>query len=91
MSLKLFKQYIDICKELGVNPTLEGASKFKKYLGGKFMSIQQMLEESINRFGPNDMVTVLLSQKRDEEIVELQNQRYKEWIIKNRGKSYGKK
>lgn len=30
MSLKLFKQYIDICKELGVNPTLEGASKFKK-------------------------------------------------------------
>lgn len=55
------------------------------------MSIQQMLEESINRFGPNDMVTVLLSQKRDEEIVELQNQRYKEWIIKNRGKSYGKK
>lgn len=55
------------------------------------MSVQQMLEESINRFGPNDMVTVLLSQKRDEEIVELQNQRYKEWIIKNRGKSYGKK
>ena len=30
MSLKLFKKYIDICKELGVNPTLEGASKFKK-------------------------------------------------------------
>lgn len=29
MSLKLFKQYINICKELGVNPTLEGASKFK--------------------------------------------------------------
>ena len=30
MSLKLFKQYIDICKELGVKPTLEGASKFKR-------------------------------------------------------------
>lgn len=30
MSFKLFKQYIDICKELGVNPTLEGASKFKR-------------------------------------------------------------
>lgn len=30
MSLKLFKQYIDICKELGIKPTLEGASKFKR-------------------------------------------------------------
>lgn len=29
MSFKLFKKYIDICRELGVTPTLEGASKFK--------------------------------------------------------------
>ncbi len=29
MSLKLFKKYIDICQELGVTPSLEGATKFK--------------------------------------------------------------
>ena len=29
MSFKLFKKYIDICHELGVTSTLEGASKFK--------------------------------------------------------------
>lgn len=29
MSLKLFKKYIDICHELEVIPSLEGAAKFK--------------------------------------------------------------
>ena len=55
------------------------------------MSIQQMLEESINIFGLSDEITILLSQKRDKEIVQLQNERYKEWIIKSRGMSNGKK
>lgn len=45
------------------------------------MSVQQMLEEAINVFGLSDEITILLSQKRDKEIVELQNKRYKEWMI----------
>lgn len=44
------------------------------------MTIQKMLEEAINLFGINDEVTILLSKKRDEEIVELQKKRYKDWI-----------
>lgn len=30
MNLKMFKKYICVCKELEIEPTLEGASKFKK-------------------------------------------------------------
>lgn len=44
------------------------------------MTIQKMLEEAIKLFGINDEVTILLSKKRDEEIVELQKKRYKDWI-----------
>lgn len=29
MNLDMFKKYIDICHELGVEPTLKGAAKFK--------------------------------------------------------------
>ena len=29
MSFRLFEKYIDICRELGVPPSLEGAAKFK--------------------------------------------------------------
>ena len=29
MNFDMFKKYIDICYELGVKPTLEGAAKFK--------------------------------------------------------------
>ena len=32
------------------------------------MSVQEMLEEAIELFGPNDIVTIMLSQKRDEEV-----------------------
>lgn len=55
------------------------------------MSIQQMLEESINVFGLSDQITILLSQKRDEEIVKLQNEKYREWISRARGTNNGKK
>ncbi|WP_305153926.1 hypothetical protein [uncultured Clostridium sp.] len=44
------------------------------------MTIQKMLEESIKLFGINDEITILLSKKRDEEIVELQKEKYKDWI-----------
>ena len=30
MSLKLFKKYIDLCKELNKEPTLKGANEFKR-------------------------------------------------------------
>lgn len=53
------------------------------------MSVQKMLESAINIFGLNDEVTILLSQKRDKEIAQLQAERYKEW--KSRGTSYGQK
>lgn len=45
------------------------------------MSVQQMLEESINLFGLNDERTIELSQLRDEEIVLLQRKKYEKWII----------
>lgn len=43
------------------------------------MSVQQLLEEAINIFGLNDEVTILLSKKRDEEIVKAQRKIYEEW------------
>lgn len=58
-------------------------------MGEGFVSVQQMLESAINIFGINDEVTILLSQKRDKEIAELQAKRYKEW--KSRGICYGEK
>lgn len=45
------------------------------------MTIQKMLEESINIFGLNDTRTIELSQLRDEEIVKSQRKIYEEWII----------
>lgn len=35
-------------------------------------STQGLLEKSIEYFGTNDLVTIMLSQKRDREIVEEQ-------------------
>ena len=33
---------------------------------------QEMLEESIKHFGPSDIITKMLSQRRDKEVVEEQ-------------------
>lgn len=35
-------------------------------------NIQEMLDEAVKHFGTNDIVTKMLSQKRDKEIVEEQ-------------------
>ena len=43
------------------------------------MTIQKMLEEAIKVFGTSDEVTILLSQKRDKEIVELQKVNYENY------------
>lgn len=43
------------------------------------MSTQQMLEEAINLWGTGDIVTVMLSQKRDREILEKQSKLYKKF------------
>ena len=43
------------------------------------MTVQKMLEEAIKLFGLNDEVTVLLSQKRDKQIVEVQNINYENY------------
>lgn len=43
------------------------------------MSTQQMLEAAIKLFGPNDKVTILISEKRDIEIVKEQSKIYKIW------------
>lgn len=42
-----------------------------------------MLNEAIKFYGMSDIVTIMLSQKRDKEINELQGVRYKEWKKKN--------
>jgi hypothetical protein len=41
------------------------------------MSTQEMLEEAITLYGVSDIVTKMLSQKRDIEIVEEQKKLYK--------------
>lgn len=38
---------------------------------------QEMLEESIKHFGPNDIIAKMLSQRRDREILEEQKKLYK--------------
>ena len=43
------------------------------------MTVQKMLEEAIKLFGLNDEVTVLLSQKRDKQIVEVQKLKYEDY------------
>lgn len=41
------------------------------------MSTQEMLEKAVNLYGPGDIVTIMLSQKRDKEIEEQQKEIYK--------------
>lgn len=41
------------------------------------------LEEAVTSFGLNDIVTIMLSQKRDKEIAAEQRVRYKEWKERN--------
>ena len=43
------------------------------------MTVQKMLEEAIKLFGLNDEVTVLLSQKRGKQIVEVQKINYENY------------
>ena len=43
------------------------------------MTVQAMLEESIELFGINDEVTILLSQKRDKQIFEVQKLKYEDY------------
>lgn len=46
------------------------------------MNTQNMLEKAVEIYGVSDIVTIMLSQKRDEEIVEEQKRRFKEWETK---------
>lgn len=46
------------------------------------MTIQKMLEEAIELFGINDEITILLSQKRDKEIVETQKMKYENYKMR---------
>lgn len=43
------------------------------------MSTQQMLEAAIKLFGTDDKVTILISQKRDEEIAIEQSKIYEDF------------
>lgn len=47
------------------------------------MSIQGSLELAVTNFGLNDIVTLMLSQKRDKEIVEEQRREYERWKREN--------
>lgn len=41
------------------------------------MSTQEMLEEAVKHFGTSDIITKMLSQRRDKEILEEQKKLYK--------------
>lgn len=43
------------------------------------MSTQELLEEAILIYGPSDVITKMLSQRRDKEIVEEQKEIYKKY------------
>lgn len=49
------------------------------------MSVQIKLEEAVTKFGLNDIVTIMLSKKRDKEIVEEQRREYERWKEKALG------
>lgn len=38
-----------------------------------------MLDKAIKYWGMNDIVTIMLSQRRDEEIIEVQRRRLEQW------------
>lgn len=40
---------------------------------------QSMLNKAIQYWGMNDIVTIMLSQKRDKEIIEAQRKELDEW------------
>ncbi len=40
-------------------------------------NIQEMLEEAVKHFGTSDIITKMLSQRRDKEILEEQKKLYK--------------
>lgn len=42
-------------------------------------NIQEMLEEAVKHFGTSDIITKMLSQRRDKEILEEQKKLYKEY------------
>lgn len=43
------------------------------------MSTKEMLEEAIKHFGTSDIITKMLSQRRDKEVVEEQKGIYKKY------------
>ena len=45
----------------------------------KMGETQMMLNEAIQYWGMNDIITIMLSQKRDKEIVEEQRKELDEW------------
>lgn len=38
-----------------------------------------MLDKAIKYWGMNDIVTIMLSQRRDKEIIEVQKRRLEQW------------
>ncbi len=38
-----------------------------------------MLDKAIKYWGMNDIVTIMLSQRRDKEIIEVQRRRLEQW------------
>ena len=45
----------------------------------KMGETQMMLNEAIQYWGMNDIITIMLSQKRDKEIIEEQRKELDEW------------
>ena len=45
----------------------------------KVSKTKLMLDKAIKYWGMNDIVTIMLSQRRDKEIIEAQRRRLKEW------------
>ncbi|GAB6169669.1 hypothetical protein JCM1393_25180 [Clostridium carnis] len=44
---------------------------------------QIMLDEAIKHFGTSDIVTIMLSNRRDKEVAEEQKMKYEKWKREN--------
>lgn len=45
----------------------------------KMSKTQSILNKAIQYWGMNDIVTIMLSQRRDKEIIEVQRRRLEQW------------
>ena len=71
------KEHFHVLRD--IENLIGGISKNGDTYNHLFIETQQMLEEAVKHFGTDDIITKMLSIKRDKEIVEEQKEIYKNY------------